>query len=728
MKRILAAALLLALAAACSKTPEQQYAALKETAAKQLADYQFDEADSTFIKILFADSMRFDGPVGLALSQERQMLLWDAAALYAKLADRNPRLPEAALGAMRVFERLGLLELALERGGVALQLVGETDNGETISQVARLIARSDQPYVARQLAARAVKAGQPAATGDMLTALSFYREGLFDSAGVHADKALAGPPDNRLFHRIAADYFEIAGRFDSSMQFSRHQWQSDRDDFDAMIDHFQRALRLGYFEDAREVMAFVNTKGAQTAPAYVLDIYYQWATRRYVEVLSVNTQLIDLKRYSLTPFVMNIESRRRVSDFITCTAELNGLEVRLERGDYVEAFVDFMRYRLVIAASYLDDPKVPMQQLQALAEDRTSAREHRVREARLLHNVGALSEFQAKIDTMKTRYADNPAWATAVGSVYGDSTVGLYADAEKQFQLALKLAPNYRPAFDAYLEIYRLQKRPGDAVALFDRYPQFVRNFADLRVTRAQFLARAGKNELAVDSFLVAIPPLGGSLPEWEKMISLVSWNRATAEHGRLVAALVAMMPDDADALTLAVRYYEDQGEFAHALELVDHGLTIAPDHGDLQAHRGWNLFRTGQADEAFALFDKIEQEQPFNSEYLYLGSRALAESRRNPPRAMDMARRSLYSGPEVYRDWMNLCYVYMMSGRPDLARGEAHRAEISFTDQPEIYYYQGYAKYVEGTEGSKELLQKAVALGLSGEDLNRAREALGKL
>jgi tetratricopeptide (TPR) repeat protein len=728
MNKILPALLLLFLAAACSKNPKEQYTSLQETAAQQLADYRFDQADSTFIRILFADSMRFDGPVGLALSQERQMLLWDAAALYAKLSERNPRLSEAALGAMRVYERLGLLENALERGGVALQLVGETDSGKTIIEVARLIAQSQQPYIARQLVPRAIKAGQPQAIGDMLTALAFAHENVFDSAGTYADKAMSQPPDRLEFDRVAADYYEYLGRLDSAMDFSRRQWQHDQTDFNAMIDHFLRSLRLGYFNDAREVLRYVDARGAATAPAYVLRLYYQRATRQDYEALTVNTLLIDLKRTSLTPFLMNIETRRRVSDFITCTAELNSLEAMLDRGNYVEPFVNFMKYRLVIISSFLDEKRIPAQQLQDQVAYRSTEREHRIREAVLLHNIGALDEFQAKMDTMKTLYADNPIWMTAAGSVYGDSTVALYKDAQEQYRKALALAPAYRPAFDGYIETFRLQKRPDEAVTAFTRYPQFAQNFADLRVVRAEFLARTGQNDQAVDSFLVSITPLSGCLWHWDQMIDLVAWNRATAAHGRLIEALVKALPDEADALTLAARYYENQDNYTRALEVIEHGLTVDPDHGDLMAHKAWNLYRTGRADEAFALFDAIEQSQPDNSEYLYFVSRALAESRRDPDRAMNQARRSLYSGPEVYRDWMNLCFVYMMSGRPDLARGEARRAEISFKDQPEIYYYQGYAQFVEGTDGAKKLLEKAVSLGLGGEDLNRAREALGKL
>lgn len=728
MNRILPALLLLVFAAACSESPQDQYAQLQEKAARQLADYQFDQADSTFIKILHADTMQFTGPIGLALSQERQMLLWDAAAVYAKLAERNPRLPEAALGAMRVYERLGLLEMALERGGIALQLVGETDGGVTITEVARLIAQSQQPYITRQLVPRAIKAGQPQATGDMLTALAFAHEGAFDSAAVYADRAVKEPAASTEFDRVAADYFEFAGRFDSAMIFSRLQWQRDQTDFDAMVNHFQRSLRLGYFRDSREVLRYVEARGDSTAPAYVLRLYYQRATRQDYEALTVNTLLIDLKRTSLTPFIMNIETRRRVSDFITCTAELNSVDGMLDRGNYTESFVNFMRYRLVIIASYLDDKRVPAQQIQAMAAYRTTEREQRMREAVLLHNIGALEEFQAKIDTMKSLYGDNPVWVTAVGAVYCDSTVGLYSEAQENYRKALALAPGYRPAFDGYVETFRLQKRPDQAVGAFDRYPQFAQRFADERVVRAEFLARAKQNTLAVDSFLTAIPTLSGCLPHWETMIGLVAWNRATAEYGRLAEAIVTALPDEADALTLAARYYESQANFTRALELVDHGLSVDPEHGDLLAHKAWNLYRTGRADEAFALFEEIEKTQPDNSEYLYFFSRALADSRRDPDRAMNEARRSLYSGPEVYRDWMNLCFVYMMCGRPDLARGEARRAELAFKDQPEIYYYQGYAKFVEGTDGAKELLNKAVELGLSGDDLKRAKDALAKL
>src|SRR5690606_10228450 len=102
-----------------------------------------------------------------------------------------------------------------------------TDGGVTLLEAGRLIALSDQPHVARQLAARAVKAGQPKSVGDMLTALAFFQEGRFDSASVYATAALAEAPAHTQFDRLAAEYFEAAGRFDSSLQFSRSAWQRD---------------------------------------------------------------------------------------------------------------------------------------------------------------------------------------------------------------------------------------------------------------------------------------------------------------------------------------------------------------------------------------------------------------------------------------------------------------------------------------------------------------------
>jgi len=78
----------------------------------------------------------------------------------------------------------------------------------------------------------------------------------------------------------------------------------------------------------------------------------------------------------------------------------------------------------------------------------------------------------------------------------------------------------------------------------------------------------------------------------------------------------------------------------------------------------------------------------------------------------------------------MNLSYVYFQIGRYDFSWGEALKASRSHKDEPEPFFRIGIAMYMRGEEKAevKENLEKAIELGLKGEDLETARATLKKL
>lgn len=728
MKRLLALAAIALLCTSCSKSPEDAYQALKDKAAEQLANYEFDQADSTYIEVLFADTTRFDGPLGLARSAELQLMNWDALHLYMKISERNPRSAEAAMGMMRVATRLGFDELALDRAGTAMELAGGSDGGEAAVETARRLIPTRQPHVARQLTARILDAGQPRTVADWITARAFYREHKFDSAAVYHDRALAESAGGSLVDQVAADYFETTGQFDSAMTFSEAAWNSARDDFDVTVEHFRRALRLGYYNDARQAVRKIEAEGGGTAPAFMLRIQFQWGTGQLYEAMATAVYLSQVRPHTLTNHLVAIEANRRVSNFITCSAEMQYVENMLARGNLTSSFVDFMRYRLAIINSGLDDQRIPLQQLQAQAQNRTTEMDHRTREAYLLYRIGAVDEFNAKADSILDLYGDNVEWLAAIGDVFADSTIMLYDRARTTYEKALELDPWYRPAVEGYIDMYRHRHLYDSALVVIDRYENLQDNYADFRVERAFFLTLAGQPEAGVDFFGESIQPLSGSLPRWERMFNALQINLAGPQLTELADHLRELTPQDPDATVLVARDLERREEFDQLLQLTANALSENPDHPDLHAHHAWALFKTGEEDDAFDEFEELKETNEDNSELLYLYSRALAESGRDPDEAQNQARRSVFSGPEVYRDFMNLAYIYMLTGRPDLARGEAYRAQVAFPNRPEAYYYQGYSLYLENEEGAKELLQKALDLGLIGDDAQRARDALQAL
>ena len=187
-------------------------------------------------------------------------------------------------------------------------------------------------------------------------------------------------------------------------------------------------------------------------------------------------------------------------------------------------------------------------------------------------------------------------------------------------------------------------------------------------------------------------------------------------------------MGTNVDALSLASETYNRVGDYQSGLDLAERALKIDPSFTSAGANKAYALYKLGKDEEAFALFAKINKEDPDNRTLLRYYAPALTESGRDKPEAENLARRGVFAGVDILEGWLNLCYVYMLNGRPDLAKGEGLRARNSFPYSPQVHYYIGYGEYLLKQDGAKADLQKAIELGLQGDDLKRAQSALKEL
>lgn len=725
-KIALAGAFCVLLLAGCSTTVEDKRDALFKKGMSQLDKFRFTDADTTFREVLWTDTTSFLGPIGISLTQERQFLHWDALHFWEKITDRNPNSLEGALGAMRVYRRLGLSEHALRRANLAASL--DSTSGDPQVEVARLCLETEQYDAARRTARAAVAVGQPEAVGSMIEARALLLIGNSDSSRTYAERALASPATSSLFYRVAADYFEERRALDSAMFLSAKSLTAGTSGFDEMAEHFFRALRVGYFAEARRLIDSVEAIGGVTPLSTIMDLYYSWATDQDFRGLQVSGVLSQMSLSAISPLMLDALAHDRLSNFTMVDGDLNALQNRLRRGNFEQSFRDFMSYYLALFRTRGHDPVAALGLLRDRYPYRFSDVGHALNELYLVHVTRQPELFTQMLDSLKQFRKTDYRYRTDLADVCGDSAVQEVPRARALYEEALTLHPLYRPAFDGYWKMLNRQRLPEEALSVFEQYPQFAELYPDLAVHNAMFLVRNGKVEAGVEKFLQSFKPVSGDARLTDDMIRWLFRYYRTEEAGRIAEALVGVQGDNVDALAVAAETFNRIGDYERGLELADRALKREPDFSAASAHRAWSLYKLGRNEEAFKLFADVYRVDPESRALLRYYAPALAESGRDKAEAENLARRGVFAGTDILEGWLNLCYVYMLVGRPDLAKGEAIRARNSYLWSPVVHYYVGYAEYLLKQDGARDNLTKAIELGLQGDDLDRANAALEEL
>ncbi|MEE8577954.1 MAG: hypothetical protein V3T31_11920 [candidate division Zixibacteria bacterium] len=726
MKRLICLLLLPLVWLACSETAQQKRDDLIAKGNRQISNYEFDQAESTFYELLAIDTISFAGPEGLALGLERQLLHWDALHFYMKISIRNPRSIPAALGAMRIYKRLGLYEAALERASIADNLAG-TD-GAITAELASICLTLQKPSLGRTLADQAAKNGMASSIRDILTAHAMFEEAKFDSAEALCSQALASGESSPLFFRLAADFFEASGRFDSAMVISAQATASDDSGFDELMEHFYRTIRLGYFDEARRLVRLVQKDGQGTSLEYTMDFLTTASSGRSQLAMVPVARLLLIRPDYLSPKLQKIEGYRMTGDQVVAIADLTWVRSKITRGGYEESFVKFMVHQFVDILIGQNDALPALNDHRKTHEAAVSQMEYNLKEAWLLSRTGQYDAYEAKFDTLKRTYADNIDWLVGLGNLCGDSMIKQIPRAEDFFSRALAIDKWRRDAFEGYLEMYRKEKDWPKALRLFKAYRHFPRVYPDLAVKRAIYLTWAGQFAEGIAALKESIGPLSGQTKQYRTMLRALWRYQRFDEIREVIDLLLTLQPNNSESYVLASHFLAQIGDHTASLEAAEKGLAIYKESMDLGGLKAWNLYNLGRTEEAFPLFEEIvsEPESPGIVRLYY--SRALAMAGTNPRRAENMARTAVTSGIDQLMSRTNLCYVYMLVGRPDLVRAESKKALRAFPEYPEPHYYLGYARFLDKVEGARESLEKAVALGLVGEDLTRAKQAISEL
>jgi tetratricopeptide (TPR) repeat protein len=195
-----------------------------------------------------------------------------------------------------------------------------------------------------------------------------------------------------------------------------------------------------------------------------------------------------------------------------------------------------------------------------------------------------------------------------------------------------------------------------------------------------------------------------------------------------IITLVQQLNESDADALLMAVDYYSDRKDFAKALPLAEKAHQLETGYLTAQVAHAYAQYGSGVKQQAMETLDSLLTVDQDNARTNYTLSKILVQEGIDLPRASNLARRAVFSSFMGYDEWMNLCHAYYRSDRLDLCRGEASKASRKFEDRPGPYFWMGMVQHREKDQGAKGNLQKAIDLGLTGDELTQAREILAKL
>ena len=139
-------------------------------------------------------------------------------------------------------------------------------------------------------------------------------------------------------------------------------------------------------------------------------------------------------------------------------------------------------------------------------------------------------------------------------------------------------------------------------------------------------------------------------------------------------------------------------------------------------------MYWLGQKDEAFALFEKLKSKNIMSQNLQLFYSMALVDAKKDMGKTGNMVRGATTIYRYALKSRLNIVNYYRQMKKYDFAEKEAYNTATLFDDHPKSLYYLGWMRYMSEKEGAREDLQKAIELGLKGEELTRAKDLLKKI
>jgi len=726
MRNCLIAGLLSLALFSCGKSPEEKLLALYKTGVQQVDRYEFDNALATFKEVGEIDPSSPLGYYGTGLVFERQLQYYEALHIYMSTTNADPSFAPAFAGVWRMFTQLEQWEDAVQAAAEYARLL--PDDPEAHFTFAKALMKIGQYSRARQEVDGAIDAGADRALAGIIKAWAYRLEHKVDSAEAAYEEAMAeshGSP--QLYDEIAA-YFESAGLIDSAISMGRKSVEKAGNDFVLTAAQFFRALKYNYLFEARMMIHRLKEQGAPELITTGLDMFYHLARGNQPDARRACDVYGRLSLQGISALVYDMVVRGEEEDLLTGIKNISAITYIMETNNFDKEFQDYMKYMLaVLFAGYFDDLE-GLRQLEQVPAAFSNRMEVRLRNAYCLYRTGQHEKYKQQMALLSKYHSSQPNWLTGMADIYADRFVREYEKADQYYRLALKEDKWHRSAFENAVQMYRRLKQPKKALGFFAAYPYFEDSYAEISLLKALCLVEDDAIKQGVDLFEKSFSLVRGDLVKFKKITSLLERKDRQEERTRLFNLLLQINSDNVDALLLAADFKYSHDDFETGLNLAEKAQSLEPGNVTASVYVARGLYGLGQRSKAFDIFERNLVEAHYNVDNNYYFSRILATEQIDVKRAANLARRAVFDSQHDLKVWMNLSYVYYMIGRYDFSRGEALKATRSHRTEPEPFFRLGMAMYKEGKEEAKENLEKAIELGLIGEDLKTARQVLQEL
>lgn len=720
-------AALVALLLGCSKTPEEKAANLYVDAMKKLARFDYEGSLKSINQIgdLIPASPLITA--GKAMAIEQHLWTIDAFDPYATIVQNSPISPEGYEGEYRIQKRLRAFDDALITADAYGKIVPK--DSKVISHLAEAVLNAGLIQLSDRLIDSAKHVGAAKGETDFLRARAKFMQRKFDSAQFFAASALQEKSSDARYLEVAADYHEACGYADSSILFSSQEMKAVADFPVLWTHHFDRALRLGYFAEARKAMRDVIAKGADSSVIIIMRSEYNNAVGNYV---AASNESIHLGSFSpptgLTHVLLEVEARDGMGDEVQASDALSTVANPLDNTPVTDRTHEFVSSYFYVRFGRSPVPTEAQELVNKIYGPAVNRLEYRALQVTLLYETGRFASFDSLMAMYDAQFGTRPDWHRLMGNLYAGSGITHYDKAKEHYEKALSLDPNYADGFTDYQKTLELFNKYDEAEQLHERFPHFSARYPHIALQKAYILVLNGKQTEAAPVFASAITLRSGDMRAIKRYMDAFDQRFDTQGKQQALDLLVKTAPDNADILALAGEQSLATGGYTAALDIANSGLKLDKDLPVLYGIKARAMYRNGEAEAALHLMDSLYPDNQVDPDFIHQYAVLLLENNISLDKAANFARGAvLYSNYKV-KEYLLLIDMYFQMGRYDLSWNEASNISMAYPHRPEGFYRLGRAGAQQGRTDAKEQLQKSIALGLGGPDLDNAKNLISQL
>ncbi|MFZ5979199.1 MAG: tetratricopeptide repeat protein [Candidatus Zixiibacteriota bacterium] len=659
---------------------------------------------------------------------EKQLLYYDALYQYLLAYNKNKNLIPAASGIARTLMRLDFPEETERAAGQYAAIAGNYYPAHY--DLARLyIYLRDYPR-AEQHIEKAIQAGMESQAANLVKARIEALRGDIDSARQTATSLLTQISGSAIFYYEAAEYLESIGWVDSAMALSRMAYAAEGAGFDLRYDHFLRALRNYYLIDARLMMKDFKSKSGAEILSSGLEYRYRKTLNQLMAASMATAQIKNLSNYCLSANLIDVEARGPIFDYLIGTDDLDQSFMAVDKEKDIPDFKNMVQYRIARKYLIVNDYNKARKHFNQMSGWRMQSRDYKLTDLFMLYNTGQFEEFEKQVTPLLEQYGDEPVWLTGIADIYAYKLIHLYDRAEELYRRALEKDKWYRPAFDNMLAMFRELREYGKVLKLMDDYSHFGNDLPANRIMKSFALAELDRFDEGTKLFKDNIAPVKGNVSLYEELINIFMRKNEFDRAGDIVRFMLEQEPNNPEMLVLAAVTYSDLMKYEQAYRQAEKALAVEPDNLEALVQKAFVTYQLGNKEEGYKLMGQLLKDYLGDKTVNLYASRMYINDNKEMGKVGNWSRSALSKDRYGLKSYLNLSDYYLRLKKYNFARQHADNAVAVFDNDPRAYFVQGRALFYEkeNLDEARKSLQKAIDLGLKGDDLAEAKKLLSEI